>query len=1446
MFNVAPYGEAMKNYLNLIAVSAVCLASASLSHAQTYSASNFASFPPLLTNTADPFVMISLSVELTQQAEAYTDGEQTYVGAGTYCPGRVDVDADEDGTDDLSGAGVCYHENEIYIGYFDPEKCYVYDTSGANTNTTQDPSGINNNADPHYFRPVSYANGHKCSGAFSGNYMNWATMTALDQFRAAMVGGARLVDTYGENAKTLLTRTQRRSWPFVEKFIRSNHDGIEVGSETFLNSPSDVTPFAYNNLRAVSSTSSNNTVEFFRYRGGSNTWQSLGTYNVIVEVCNPTVGLEDNCVAYSDGTNTWYKPEGVMMENALDMKFAMATYGSRNGNGINGGVVRANAKYIGYYRPKTDGGLEINPNAEISQYGTFITNPDNLAGTQGGVVNSGLINYLNMFGLGGDSYKSNDPVSELYYESLKYIKGLQPTAEYANGLNNSQRDNFPVITSWTDPVTNACQANYMIAIGDQFSHADGDLPGTTLGTAPTSNPDNDIEAATFTNTVGVLEGHTDSPLGNKQRGRGDTYYIAGMAHYANTTDIRADLPGKQTVRTFIVDTQEWDAAPPMREYNQLWLAAKYGSFKDTNNDGDPNTTAAGSSTEEWDADGDGDPDGYTLASQPANLIAGLRSAFNEIAEKVNAGSAAGVVSNTAGGQGMVVQGLFKPKHTTTDGKIMEWGGILHALFIDEFDNIREDTNGDRKITNDDKVIIFNVDENEQTATVSRYETTDGGETVSATPVETGVDIEDLDTLWDARDRLAEVSDPKTQRSYSAAVSTAATGGRYIFTAIDTDGNNIVESSETIPFVETEFPDPASTPGNLRYRYLGLNSDAEGAEAPNIVNYIRGYEGITGYRSRTLKYKGTSDKPWILGDIVSSSPAVVAEPTIQERYDLIYNDDTFSEFVQKYKTRRNMVYVGANDGMLHAFNAGFYQKASNEFTLTNTTETAHPLGAEMWAYVPYNLLPHLQWLTDISYPHVFYVDGHPQAFTVNIFPDDETHPNGWGTILVVGMRFGGGEYEIDADGDGSNDTVLSSSYVVLDITDPEQPPTLIAEISDPDLGYTVGRPTIASFRERNASTGSYENPSKNNWYLVFGSGPQGTSAATKEAALDYAVSDTDAKVFVFDLINKSFVQSGTDNYFTVPNSSTGFTSDFLAVDWDKGDSYSTDAIYFGVVSNTVTDPKGDLMRFIPSSSGNMTGSTMNRLITNSSGSMELPFSGRAFAKAANGEHWVYFGSGRYFVEDDSLSTKQMGFYGVKEPINSTTKLPALTSGVELSTMVDVSDIHVQFNAANPRSANGTVYDSSGNPGVTINGTAVSSFSTLKRVISQGNGWYFNFENTRARQVGKVDGTGEVVAFTEYLPNNDPCDPLGETYLNVVHYKSGTAAPFNALDSSSVLGTATVSDRSEHLSLGLVRDVDFVDGRMVGQGNLGNLTGVIRPNQAESQSGRVSWREILINW
>ena len=149
------------------------------------------------------------------------------------------------------------------------------------------------------------------------------------------------------------------------------------------------------------------------------------------------------------------------------------------------------------------------------------------------------------------------------------------------------------------------------------------------------------------------------------------------------------------------------------------------------------------------------------------------------------------------------------------------------------------------------------------------------------------------------------------------------------------------------------------------------------------------------------------KVWKLGDPIHSTPTIVTAPQRELRSHLwrFYLHGIFSAV---WKDRREVVYVGANDGMLHAFNGGFYHKSDDVTTpavvehgwyTKNPTDNSsgRPLGDELWGFIPYQLLPQLQWLTRADYTHVYYVDLKPTVADVRIFRRMQT-------IRTAGARF----------------------------------------------------------------------------------------------------------------------------------------------------------------------------------------------------------------------------------------------------------------------------------------------------------------------------------------------------------------------------------------------------------------------------------------------------------
>lgn len=230
---------------------------------------------------------------------------------------------------------------------------------------------------------------------------------------------------------------------------------------------------------------------------------------------------------------------------------------------------------------------------------------------------------------------------------------------------------------------------------------------------------------------------------------------------------------------------------------------------------------------------------------------------------------------------------------------------------------------------------------------------------------------------------------------------------------------------------------------FRWENLKKNQQAElGSEA--VLNYIRGDQSNEQSNGGSFRNRGDN----ILGDIVHSTPLYVGAPN-RLRYPADWDDflqdenqqtpednaGNYQSFITEKTNREKMIYVGANDGMLHGFDAG--------------------TGAEKMAYIPYDVIPNLADLANPNYTHRYYVDGSPVS-------GDVVFDGHWHTVLVDSLRGGG------------------RSVFALDVTDPGSfsegnvDNTVLWEFTAPNLGYSYGKPAIV--RLHNGT-----------WAALFGNG-----------------------------------------------------------------------------------------------------------------------------------------------------------------------------------------------------------------------------------------------------------------------------------------------------------------------------------------------------------------------
>lgn len=876
-----------------------------------------------------------------------------------------------------------------YEGYFDNRKCYSYSA----TNEVFTPASAQN-----------IATG-TCPNAseWSGNLLNWLTMTNLDQFRSVLTGGTRddfssmsaahpgdnttrtvLIRTYGSQQgsagnnpnRDLTVGTPGMPLTSGNKFARS----FGYGSKFIVSNANNFSNLSLADQKATCSATPK--------PGAANTsW----CFNIRVEACVAVtgVGLEANCQNKYSGVA---KPEGLIQEYNTNMRFAALGYLNISDTTRSGAVLRSAMKSVGP-AAATSTGVIANPAPEWNNTtGVLFSNPDPADATASSVTNSGLINYLNKFGYSG-IYETYDNVSELYYASQLYLRGRAPPAGYSNSLSTAMKDDFPVITGTDllragtrDPMINTCQKNFILGIGDINTHCDGNLPGSTNTRCSTGTPA-DLDGVNVQSLWSTIAGYEGLALdgavgvggGGGQNG-GNTAYIAALAHWGNTNDIRSDLTGTQNIRTYWVDVLEaWSgtvAAASLRK-TQYWMAAKYGGFKtDQVSGNNPNTNALS-----WDSDGNGSPDNWFAGSSPALLRNGLSTAFADIASISAGGSAssAAVTSSRQTNSSQIIYAGYNPQ---------DWSGTIRAC----------------------------------------------------SPVQTATQCADS-PAWEAS-RWFKTSTPTL-----------------VPTPLTPTTRKIITSW------------PGATLGKMPFRWDDLNAtqrsllNVADSLGSSRLDYLRGdrTNEPSLFRRRA---------PNLLGDVVNSGVSYVAGSG-----PALLGTKFPGHVAYRIATRNRpaVVYVGGNDGMLHAFSGAD--------------------GKELFGYVPSSVFSNLPSLTALNFQHRFFVDSTPMV------GDFEKTAATWGTLLVGGLGAGGkGYYALDISNQSTFDTTgesaLASTLPLWEFTDTQ----------DADLGFTFNEPSV------NPLTGAYQQIAKvadattavGVWRVVVGNGFGSTGVNSTPAAPGRAV------------------------------------------------------------------------------------------------------------------------------------------------------------------------------------------------------------------------------------------------------------------------------------------------------------------------------------------------------
>ncbi len=1110
------------------------------------------------------------------------------------------------------------------------------------------------------------------------------------------------------------------------------------------------------------------------------------------------------------------EPEGVVQQNSGSMRFGLAVYNYNhtrtptsvyNSNQLHGGTFRACYPDISLApssRTNFDICFDTHVKSPLSNIIDVIEDHPLIWGTT--PIAETLYDIKGYFEQ--RNYNRNGH-TQWYDNGMEGISGIAPDG------NPKKRNSYEISNDW-DPfyydefsAKLPCAKSFVLHFNDGAPYLDFDS-----GRGPHPNLTND-------------------GVGNF----GPQEMLDDLALMLRKNDCRTDsgMEGHQEIISYYVYAALGEDESNNGSTRKMREAAANGGFVDTDGDRLPdprhpanfiNYMSGPCTANEWDEDGDCNPDNFYFANDGQALVNELNAAFEAIVTRAATGGASSVISASRSGEGSIVNAIFRP-YVSSGADNVAWTGDVHALMIDDAGRIRqddgdailEDSDGYLDMCNDDTANLVRA---RVSSSLAARPTT--AQLATCSEIIFPLDLFDIEYLWSGANWLSSLSNSQVmrQRTYSSSAKE-----RYIITGVDSNGNGMVQNSEQLVFEAGSFPESVA----------GLLAN-DLTSAHNVIKFVRG-EDVVGLRSRQLEGKTLR-----LGDVIYSTPTIVGRPS--ENLDLLYESTSYRTFLRRYKNRRQVIYAGGNDGMIHAFNGGWYNAETKELKKSHGTDagsiTSYDLGAELWAYVPYNGLPHLEYLARLNYgqvssDHLYFADLKPRIFDAKIFTADTDHPGGWGTVLMVGMRLGGGSTSVDADLDSSNvDTKnLRSSFVLFDITNPDRAPQLLLEFSHANLGFTTSIPapiTVGSDAEGNGD-----------WYLMIGSG-----ADTNAAGFDTVKSTQNARLFLLDLkkvasgnatvLEPSF---GTAGVYTLGDSNS-FISDLTAVDFGL-DHFTTDAVYFGTVSGDTRGWGGKIYRVKIQEDTDSTPLAVSSWapfeILDVTNPVTAPI---AVSTDELLNRWLYVGSGRYFTSLDNIDTSDNVYVGLKEPRDTT---GAYTyAAIDRSKSVNVSSVRVETDTGelDPLPTLSPVLDTD---------STVADFESRIRQYSNSSeyvsAWYRDLLNGE-RNFGAATVLGGTLTFTTFDPIFDQCLISGNAYLYVLNSLTGTAA------SPAIIGQDSTSTYNQYVvdiggspatSPSLHRGEGYsTDNRTTAiiQTANGNILTVEQANEESVRDGEASWRQL----
>ncbi len=542
--------------------------------------------------------------------------------------------------------------------------------------------------------------------------------------------------------------------------------------------------------------------------------------------------------------------------------------------------------------------------------------------------------------------------------------------------------------------------------------------------------------------------------------------------------------------------------------------------------------------------------------------------------------------------------------------------------------------------------------------------------------------------------------------------------------------------EDYPRGSTQYTDRpvymAANPGLKRFSWSNLSVNQQNSFGSDVNGSADGYgearaNYVRGDRSKesSSAVPALRSRSHLLGDIVNSAPIVVGEPDrpIALMNALVDKAGSYTAFRNKYAKRSKRIYVGANDGMLHAFD---------------------DLGKETFAFIPSAVIGKLAKLTDRSYTggvHQFYVDGSPVQ-------GDVYFNNDWHTVLIGTLRGGG------------------RSVFALDITDPNNIQLLWertvtdteADVGYENLGFTYAKPVIARLH-----TGR--------WGVLLANGYNSKSDNAVLHIID--VETGKAKALVADDGGNAPNGLGTPYMADIDGD---LIADYAYAGDLRGNLWRFDLISPSGLNAVALD--GDLKvafngRPLYSARASSVAAGTNNLVQPITAAPQL------LSHPSGIGHLVLFGTGKYLETSDAAinANKAMSIYGIWD--RQTERSDVIT------TTIATAKLQQQTLGGEQRitytSLEGNLVSA---PANTVSSAVVNWYDPVTNPSGK-LGWYLNLPLNGEQVINPAKVDSSTLQVSSVLPNQDPCSTGVTTYLYVLDaYTGGSNNNFLKLGLDSV--------------------------------------------------------------